>query len=329
MDWLRWYTGTVSDPKLRVIARRAGVRVADVVAVWAAALENASDAGNRGGRRGSLRNFDPEDVAAALDMEPEEVSRILVAMQGKTLEGEAVRAWESRQPKREDSSAERMRALRDRKRSGSDAGVTHSDAGVREVTPEESREEESRERDADAAQARGGADWGAIDPVNGGGGPSQGAANPAAPAVDRSTYARRCCAALNQAQAANESVRHATAARGGVKEVWPSTNAPSGAYAEEWRADGIPIELAEEVISEKAARYNAGPTEPQIFSLLYLDRPVRAAWAARMEERAAGGGARASPKGGGRRGGKAPAPDVNVKYDTDHDFDFGQEEAAA
>jgi hypothetical protein len=117
MDWFRWHHGTVTDPKWRVTARRAGVTLRDVLAVWAAMLECASQAPERG----LLDGWDHEDIGAALDMEPEQIAAIYAAMQGKVLDGDRVAAWGKRQPVKEDRTAtERKRAQRDRERKESD-----------------------------------------------------------------------------------------------------------------------------------------------------------------------------------------------------------------
>lgn len=134
MDWLRWYHGTVNDPKWRVVARRSGLPVAAVLGVWAALLETAS----QNDERGTLEGWDAEDIGAALDLEPEQVQAIVDAMQGKVLEGPVVKAWAKRQPKRdrEDHSTERVRAHRERMK----RHETPSNA-LEEIRVEEIREE--------------------------------------------------------------------------------------------------------------------------------------------------------------------------------------------
>ncbi len=42
IDWFRWHHGSVTDPKFQLVAHRAGVRLGDVMVVWAFVLENAS-----------------------------------------------------------------------------------------------------------------------------------------------------------------------------------------------------------------------------------------------------------------------------------------------
>lgn len=111
MDWYRWHNRTVEDSKWRAVARRTGLPVHAVVAVWAALCENA----NQSPERGTLANWCGEDVAAALDLEPEQVAAVLEAMQGKVMEGERLTGWEKRNPKREDPTApDRQRRKRAR-----------------------------------------------------------------------------------------------------------------------------------------------------------------------------------------------------------------------
>lgn len=110
MQWFRWHHGTVADPKFRTLARKAGQPVHVVLAVWAAVLEYASD----NDPRGSIAGMEVEDIASCLDLDEEIVSAVLNAMQSKVLDGETLSGWDRRQPKREDSSAERVRAHRKR-----------------------------------------------------------------------------------------------------------------------------------------------------------------------------------------------------------------------
>lgn len=113
--WFRWHHGSINDPKWRVVAMRAGVKlshnvpqrpttshdvpVCHVIAVWAAMLECASQAGERG----SLADWDDEDVAVGLGLDQAEVAAIRTAMEGKVIADGFVSAWNKRQPKREDA----------------------------------------------------------------------------------------------------------------------------------------------------------------------------------------------------------------------------------
>src|SRR6187402_1353699 len=142
--WFRWHHGTFNDPKLRTVASRATARlsrnvtVGHVVSVWAAMMENASQASPRG----ELSNWSNEDVGIALDIPEEEVEAIYNSMQGKMLDGDELMAWKRRQPKAEDSTAaDRKRAQRERDKSHD---VTAERIASRNVTSGHDRVEESR-----------------------------------------------------------------------------------------------------------------------------------------------------------------------------------------
>ena len=111
MLWLRLYHEMPNDPKWRVIARKSGRSIAEVQAVFLQILVSASVNGDRG-----CASINDEDIAASLDIEPEDVSCIREAMQGRVLDGEEVTGWGKRNPLREDDSAERVRKHRDAKR---------------------------------------------------------------------------------------------------------------------------------------------------------------------------------------------------------------------
>ena len=111
-DWVRLWHDMPTDPKWRTIARKSGQRIGDVIAVFNFMMVNAS---SNASKRGSLNGFDIEDVATALDLKDEDVEAILSAMQGKVVDGEFLSGWEKRQPKRDDDSAGRVAAFRERK----------------------------------------------------------------------------------------------------------------------------------------------------------------------------------------------------------------------
>jgi hypothetical protein len=113
MEWLRWYAGTVTDPKWRVVAAESGQPLAVVLSVWALMLERA---GGNEQARGTIAGWSDRVGAAALDLGADAVARVREAMQGLVLDGDRVTGWEKRQPKREreDSSTERVRRYRER-----------------------------------------------------------------------------------------------------------------------------------------------------------------------------------------------------------------------
>ncbi|AXE97740.1 hypothetical protein [Paraburkholderia hospita] len=164
MDWFRWWHGTVSDPKLRWVARKAGTPIACVIAVWAALLEAASNVagGDAGVTRGDIAAFDCDAHDALFDVEDGTCARILAAFveKGMASAGRIVN-WEKRQPKREDagdpvtgakSAAQRKREQRERERAflssasdgdawrqGESRDVTHCHDESRDFTTDKNR----------------------------------------------------------------------------------------------------------------------------------------------------------------------------------------------
>lgn len=153
MDWFRWHHGTVNDPKFRLVARRASVRVGDVIALWGLLLEQASANSDRG-HPGTV---DWEAVDLALDLPDGGTQAIFAAMVDRKLidagTGRIAR-WEARQPKREDSTAaERKRLQRERDAAGrivTDGDVTqgHAEDGASHAESLQKRGEEKREEDS-------------------------------------------------------------------------------------------------------------------------------------------------------------------------------------
>lgn len=131
-DWVRLWHDMPTDPKWRVVARKSGQPLACVLAVFSIMLTNASA---NAAERGTLLAWDHEDVAAALDMEPEQVEAIHAAMQGKVLDGDRLSGWDRRQPKREDDSTKRVAKHRAEKK----RDVTQGNA------PEKETEEDTEE----------------------------------------------------------------------------------------------------------------------------------------------------------------------------------------
>lgn len=136
MQWCRLHHDTPTDPKWRTIARRSGQPVERIIAVWVFMLTNASASTERG----TLEGWDDEDVAGALDVDPDDIAAIRNAMQGKTLDGDRLTGWDKRQPKREriDDSRERVKAHRQRQEPQETAihdDVTPCNATQRHETP--------------------------------------------------------------------------------------------------------------------------------------------------------------------------------------------------
>lgn len=118
IDWFRWHHGTTGDRKLALIAKRAGARLGDVIAMWAILLEQASAAVDRG----HPGHIDFEAIDLELDLPDGQATEIYAAMIGRGLVDEGskrVAKWEERQVKRErdtDNSTERTRRFKDRER---------------------------------------------------------------------------------------------------------------------------------------------------------------------------------------------------------------------
>lgn len=118
MNWLRWHHGTASDPRLGLVASKSGQPVAVVLAVWVTLQEHASQSHDRG----SIEDYDYETAAYLLGVDVDAVTVIMGVMRTKgMLSSTRIADWEARQPTREDGSAERARAWRERKKEEANA----------------------------------------------------------------------------------------------------------------------------------------------------------------------------------------------------------------
>ncbi len=140
--WLRLWHDMPTDPKWRTIAKVSGQRIGDVIAVYTHILVCASNATERG----RTQSFNCEDVASAIDVDTEQVEQIVAAMQGRVLDGDLVKGWETRQVAREDGSAERAKAWRDAKKASKQAD---SNAPERERTQTERKQTPDTDTDTD------------------------------------------------------------------------------------------------------------------------------------------------------------------------------------
>ena len=122
-QWFRLWHDMPTDPKWRTISRASGQAIGNVIAVYLHLLTCASNATERG----RTQSFSSEDVASALDIETEQVEQIVVAMQGRVLDGDIVKGWAVRQVSREDGSAERSKAWREAKKQAKQADSTDSE----------------------------------------------------------------------------------------------------------------------------------------------------------------------------------------------------------
>jgi hypothetical protein len=149
-SWVRLWHDMPTDPKWRVISRRSGATVSEVIAVFTFVLVNASANANE---RGRTHNMFADDIAAALDLDDAKVEAILAAMEGKVLLKGALIAWDKRQPKREDNSADRARQWREEKKA--ERTRTHANADER---PDTDTETDKSTLDADASNGAAPAD---------------------------------------------------------------------------------------------------------------------------------------------------------------------------
>ena len=117
-DWFRSWHGAPTDPKWLLIARRANTSPGIVSAIVWALFDHASQAESRG----LVDHFDVETYSAFSGFEEGVITTVITTLEDKGLiiDGRLA-AWEKRQPKREDGSAERAKAHRDRERTQANA----------------------------------------------------------------------------------------------------------------------------------------------------------------------------------------------------------------
>jgi hypothetical protein len=133
MDWLRMYNDMPFDKKWPLVSRRSGQPILTIVGVWAVMLGCAGDAKERG----TLEGWDDEVIAAAMGVETEVISSVREAMQGLTLDGFRLIAWENRQRISDDVSA-RVKKHREAKKAppdGGNSGGNGAETGRNEPKP--------------------------------------------------------------------------------------------------------------------------------------------------------------------------------------------------
>lgn len=114
--WCRLWADMPNDPKWRTIAKVSKQSIGNVIAVYIHMMTCASTQANAT-ERGRTIGWRDEDVATALDVETEQVTAILAAMEGRVLEGDYLTGWDRRQSIREDEgAAERAKAFREREK---------------------------------------------------------------------------------------------------------------------------------------------------------------------------------------------------------------------
>lgn len=136
-QWLRLWHDMPTDPKWRTIARISKQPITSVISVYLHMLVCASNATERG-RTDALCD---EDVASALDMETENVSAIVKAMEGRVIENSLITGWDKRQPKKEDNSALRSKEWREKKKEERNR-TTPNETDTQEEDTEEDTEED-------------------------------------------------------------------------------------------------------------------------------------------------------------------------------------------
>lgn len=98
IDWFRWHHGSVRDEKFKLIAKKTGASVPDVIAVWAYILEKAS----ANEVRGQFSDLDCEAVDCLYGFPDDRTAEIVAAMEKRgLLSPNHVTRWEERQVKRE------------------------------------------------------------------------------------------------------------------------------------------------------------------------------------------------------------------------------------
>ena len=158
MDWFRAHHGITSDSKWPIIAKISGQKIGDVVAVWIALLEHASQSDDRG----HILGFDTETIDVLYGYEDGTTESIVNALKKKgMIFDDWITNWGKRQPDRErdDDSAERVKRFRERQKQqiqsnqcntettqSCNANVTLHVTDVTDVTPcnAQNREEQNR-----------------------------------------------------------------------------------------------------------------------------------------------------------------------------------------
>lgn len=139
MSWCKWWDGSSSDPKFRMIAERNDISVAAVLGVWAYLLEAAS----RSDLRGNIASINMEIMAYTLMFPKAETVCNDMKRSGLVTETGDIVKWEKRQSKRENqeppgASTKRVQALRERQRAvngGTSLDPNSGNAECNDVTP--------------------------------------------------------------------------------------------------------------------------------------------------------------------------------------------------
>ncbi|MFH1159224.1 MAG: hypothetical protein V1721_10165 [Pseudomonadota bacterium] len=126
MNWYKMYHGAPLDAKLAVIAKRAGLRRGEMLALWVTLLDHASQSTPRG----SVRDIDLEEIAVALEFDPASLESAMKALHDKkriSPDG-FLTGWDKGQA----LSTPRTRAFRARRKEKDDCESEEAIAGRRE-----------------------------------------------------------------------------------------------------------------------------------------------------------------------------------------------------
>lgn len=260
MRWFRWYHGTVSDPKFASIAKRAGVDKPVVLATWAAIMESAS---SNERKRGTFTATDDE-IAVQIDASLEAVVTVLEQFREKRMvKGNAIAAFQKRNPKGDDS-AERVR----RHRANRNASVTLQPVTVTpETRLDESRVDENR-----------------LDTTSN--------YEPSSRAHAREPGEIPAAEVDQVILAANSGLQTSL---GENFNPIPLSHG-SRQYVIDWLAAGVPAELAAAAVFEKASSYQPNTRHRQINTMKYFNQAVLEAFDRQLAGNAP------KPKNGRRKG---------------------------
>lgn len=275
MDWFRFYSEALDDPKVQ---RLAG----ELFKGWVNLLCLA----NRGKPRGMLPELG--DIAFALRLSEAQARKLVDELVRHGLldnhDGLLVpHGWAVRQQHSDtaESAAERKRRQRDRERKSRGC---HSDGhgdGHGDVTVQKQIQKQRREETTAAADAREepGSDVPTADPDQ------VPTLSPALQTITTANAALRANPLIDQ-----ERLRPIKAGHGASVQA-----------VHDWLADGIPLGTVLDVVDDRCRSYAPSDGNPQIHSLVYLDRAVR------EEHDRRTGAAPSVPRGGGRLPRRSPA----------------------
>jgi hypothetical protein len=153
-QWFRSWHGAPTDPKWRLIAKKADVPTSLVVSFVWALMDRASQSDDRG----SFAGIDLEVLAEYLDCDETQLKRIVTQCNARNITvTERFVTWEKRQPKREDNgSTDRVRAFRERQKNrGFEVDETQCNTTKRNATLDKDKDKDKNiEREETFPSAR-------------------------------------------------------------------------------------------------------------------------------------------------------------------------------